>query len=64
MPAIIEEQKYTFEEFIAKNRQLIRTAANANTVKGKEGKTVIAKNDPWRNEHEWDEMHRALKNKK
>ncbi|MHB8122575.1 MAG: hypothetical protein ACYDG4_10520 [Desulfuromonadaceae bacterium] len=64
MPAVIEEQKCTFEEFITKNRKLVRTVAVANTAKDREGNTVIAKNDPWRNEHEWDEMHRKLKNKK
>lgn len=57
MPAIIEEQT-SFKDFVAKNKDIIHAIAESNTVKNGDGKTVIAKNDPWRKEDEWDKFRR------
>jgi hypothetical protein len=42
----------TFAEFVNQNKDKIRIAAKGNTT--------ISKNDPWRNETEWDEMYKDL----
>lgn len=63
MPATIKEE-VKFQEFIAKNREFVYAIANENVTRGKDGRVVLAKDDPWRNEHEWDEMYQRLKNKK
>ncbi len=57
MPAVIEAKK-DFSSFMAQNREKAYAIANANTPKNKNGKAVITKDDPWRNEHEWDELSR------
>ena len=31
--------------------------AEANTVRNKDGKVVLTKDDPWREEDEWDEIY-------
>lgn len=50
-----------FNKFIAENMQAVRAIAEANTVRNKEGLVVITKDDPWREEKEWDEMYCKLR---
>jgi len=51
-------QADTFAEFLTRNKLLIRHLAEANTKRNQEGKTVISKNDPWREEHEWNKANK------
>jgi len=60
VPAIVEKQT-SFKEFVTKNKILIHSIANSNTIKNEDGKTVVPKNDPWRNENEWDTYRRDRK---
>ncbi|SFM38372.1 hypothetical protein [Pelosinus propionicus] len=48
------EKDMNFTDFIEKNKDKIRKVAEANTVRNKKGIPVITKDDPWRNEKEWD----------
>ncbi|MDD5486937.1 MAG: hypothetical protein PHW65_05230 [Dehalococcoidales bacterium] len=45
-----------FAEFIQKNREVAYKIAESNTVRNKDGRPVITKDDPWRNEKEWDRI--------
>lgn len=58
MPAVVEKRKCSFEEFVVKNRDAVRSIAISNTVRNKDGKTVVMKNDPWRKENEWETLRR------
>lgn len=51
-------------KFIEKNKEKIKKIAEANTKKNKDGLTVLDKNDPWREETEWDQLYKELKDKK
>lgn len=52
-------QTTVFEKFVKTNRDKIKRIAEANTLKNKEGVTVLAKDDPWRTENEWDELYKT-----
>jgi len=51
-------QADSFADFLTRNKLLIRQLAEANTKKNQEGKTTISKNDPWREEHEWNKLNK------
>jgi hypothetical protein len=51
----------SFADFIRTNNDVIKKVVSSNTVKNKDGLTVIAKNDPWRNEKEWDQFNKEIK---
>ena len=51
----------SFADFIRTNKDVIKKVVSSNTVKNKDGLTVIAKNDPWRNEKEWDQFNKEIK---
>lgn len=53
-----------FAEFVSKNRDLINRIAKSNTIKNNDGLTVIEKDDPSRDEHEWDDLYKELQEKK
>lgn len=53
-----------FAEFLSKNRDSINRIARSNTVKNDDGLTVITKDDPSREEREWDELYKELQDKK
>lgn len=52
MEAVLKKQ--LFSDFIKKKDDVIRKMVEENTVKNKDGKTVVTKDDPWRKETEWD----------
>lgn len=58
MQVTLERTESTFSKFLQKNRSKIRQIAEANTTKNKDGVTVLAKDDPWRTENEWDEIYK------
>lgn len=43
-------------EFIRENKDLCYTVAERNTKKNEYNKPIIAKNDEWIKEKEWDEL--------
>jgi hypothetical protein len=49
-----------FKEFILQNKEGLFAAARENTTYNKDGDAVITKDDPWRNETEWDESYKKL----
>ena len=51
----------SFADFIRTNKDVIKKVVSSNTVKNKDGLTVIAKNDPWRNEKVWDQFNKEIK---
>lgn len=51
-------------EFIKINQEVIQEIIDSNTVKNSKGLTVVTKDDPWRNETEWDKLAKDLKNTK
>lgn len=53
-----------FADFVSKNRDLINRIAKSNTIKNNDGLTVIGKNDPSRDEHEWNDLYKELHEKK
>lgn len=59
-----EEKMNAFAELVAKNKDRIREVANANTTRNSDGVPVLAKNDSWRHEAEWEEVYRDLVNKR
>ncbi|MDR3601493.1 MAG: hypothetical protein P4L49_13610 [Desulfosporosinus sp.] len=63
MPLPQKDVEKDFAEFVNKNKDLINKIARSNTIQNDAGVTVIPKDDPWRDEHEWDEMYKELKKK-
>lgn len=63
MPLPQKSVEKDFAEFVNKNKDLINRIARSNTTQNDAGVTVIPKDDPWRDEHEWDEMYKELKEK-
>ncbi|HBW35633.1 hypothetical protein [Desulfosporosinus sp. BICA1-9] len=63
MPTPQKKEDITFADFVNKNKDIIYKIAKANTVVNEAGLTVIPKDDPWRDEKEWDEMYEDLKKK-
>lgn len=49
-----------FKDYIAKNKEKAYRLAKENTVYNSEGKATISKNDPWIDEHEWDELYKDV----
>jgi len=47
-----------FSDFIKANKEKIYRMAEANTVKNEKNIPVITKDDPWRDETEWDAVYR------
>jgi hypothetical protein len=47
-------------EFIQQNKQKIRRVSDSNSSKKSDGIPVIKKDDPWRDETEWDDHYREL----
>ena len=52
-------KKYT--KWLNKNKEKIYEIARNNTVYNAEGHAVIEKDDPWRNEDEWDDLYKMKK---
>lgn len=63
MPIPQKKEETPFADFISKNKEIIYKIAQSNTVVNESGLTVIPKDDPWREEKEWDEMYEDLKKK-
>jgi hypothetical protein len=59
-----KKQKTSFFDFVSQHREQIQTLADKNWKKNSDGNYVIEKDDPWRQEHEWDELYKELKRKK
>ena len=57
-----EEPMSIDHKIIEKHKEAILKIARANTKKNENGLTVIEKDDPWRNETEWDELYKELEN--
>lgn len=55
-----EEPMSIDTEVIKKHKEAILKIAKANTKKNEDGLTVIEKDDPWRNETEWDELFKEI----
>jgi selenophosphate synthetase-related protein len=55
-----DENMKSFKEFLATNKEKIRHITEANSIKNEDGLIVIAKDDPWRKETEWDSMYEKL----
>ncbi|SPF32601.1 hypothetical protein SBF1_1120001 [Candidatus Desulfosporosinus infrequens] len=51
-------------DFVSQHRDKIQELSNANWPKNSDGEYVITKDDPWRQEHEWDELYKELKQQK
>ena len=43
-------------DFIKQNKEAVYALAEQNTKRNEEGKVVLAKDDPWRDETEWDDL--------
>ena len=63
MPLPQKRVEKDFAEFMDKNKDLINKIAQSNTTQNDAGVTVVPKNDPWRDEQEWDELYKELKDK-
>jgi len=63
MPLPQKNVQKDFAEFLNSNKDLINKIARSNTTKNDAGITVIPKDDPWRDEHDWDEVYKELKEK-
>jgi len=53
-------QKTSFSDFVSQHRKQIQKLSDTNWKKNSDGKYVITKDDPWRQEHEWDELNKEL----
>lgn len=60
VPVIVKKEDGSFEDFMSKNRELIRQITEVNTLKNDKEITVVSKDDPWRDESEWDDLYREL----
>lgn len=49
------------DSYLKTNRNKAYEHASQNTPVNNEGHAVIEKDDEWRNEHEWDDMFKAMK---
>lgn len=52
------------ENYYKINKDKIKNALKKNSVKNSCGREIIAKDDEWKNEIEWDEIFKELDNKK
>ncbi|MHB1406779.1 MAG: hypothetical protein ACYCV0_14470 [Desulfitobacteriaceae bacterium] len=63
MPVPQKTNDTNFSDFITKKRDVINRIVKSNTQKNDAGLTIVPKDDPWREEEEWDAMYKDLKNK-
>ena len=49
-----------FEKFLKENKEKIYALAKQNTKYNEEGQAVLSKDDPWRDETEWDILYKEL----
>jgi len=61
MQTTLKKDTFSFADFIRTNKNTIRKVVNSNSTKNNDGLTVISKNDPWRNESEWDQLNKDIK---
>jgi hypothetical protein len=65
MPFNREENKMSIlEKNLLKNLKNIKQIAKANTLKNKEGLTIVTKNDPFREEIDWETSVKKYDDKK
>jgi len=50
--------------FIQQNKNKIKKVSEKNITKNKEGLIVLSKDDEWRNETEWDNFYKDVRDKK
>lgn len=50
----------TFKEFVQTKKEKIRRITEKNVKRNEQGRVVIAKHDPWRDETEWDDYFQEL----
>jgi hypothetical protein len=50
-----------FKEFLEKNKEKIYKITESNTKRNENGIPIITKDDPWRQEKEWDSMPNGVK---
>ncbi len=55
-----EKDMIKFKDFLRDNKEKIYKIAEKNTAKNKDGIPVIAKDDPWHDEDEWDTHFKEL----
>ena len=63
MQAILKGTAPSFADFVNQNKNTIHKVTGSNSIKNHDGDTVISKDDPWRNESEWDQIYWELKDK-
>ncbi|HZK84497.1 MAG TPA: hypothetical protein VFC58_07460 [Desulfosporosinus sp.] len=63
MRAARKESEPSFADFINSNKNVIRKIVGANSTNNRDGLAVITKDDPWRDESEWDQLDRDLKDR-
>lgn len=63
MQAVLKGTAPSFADFLNSNKDIVRKVVDSNTVKNNDGLTVISKDDPWRDELEWDHYDRKIKDK-
>jgi hypothetical protein len=56
-----ESQMDDFKEFLEKNKEKISKIIESNTKRNENGIPVITKDDPWRQEKEWDSILYGIK---
>ena len=55
MQTVLKGTAPSFADFLKSNENIVRKAVDSNTVRNKDGQTIISKDDPWRDELEWDQ---------
>jgi hypothetical protein len=63
MQAIVKKTVPSFADFVNSNKNGIRKAVGSNSTQNSDGLTVISKDDPWRDESEWDQLEKDFKDK-
>ena len=59
-----KNHKPSFSDFVSQHREQIHKLSDTNWKKNSDGKYVISKDDPWRQEHEWDELNKEFHEEK
>lgn len=59
-----KNHKTSFSDFVSQHREQIHKFSDTNWKKNSDGKYVISKDDPWRREHEWDELKKEFHQEK
>ena len=52
-----------FDQYLTENKQTAYDIAENNTVRNKDGRAVISKDDEWMQETEWDEFWKDISEK-